>query len=431
MKYDRSRIANAILKATAAAEHSNPKLANAMAAKVEIALTKTYSSSKIPRVEDIQDIVDNVLMENRFSHIARKYIIYRHQRAMTRAARAYSFQVTDNVPYRKIYEILRWNLEHQCDSVDSLNRLISRRKFPDLVKEANARYTEEVVSAANLIVQDAKDIRIAIVAGPSSSGKTTTTIKVAEHLKKFGIGFKTMNLDHYFFDLHNHPVDQFGDRNYETPEALDIKLINKHLVKMLNGETVKMPHYDFKTGIRTLNVHEMRLKKREIILIDSLHGLHEEITRNIPEEAKFKIYIETLGQFKTESGAFMRWSDNRLLRRMIRDKFYRNLKPMETLTHWHYVRRSELTNIIPFINKSNAIINSALPYELPILKDKLFRSVSGAICKYQDDPLRLDAHIRANRVYELLKPIKAIKDDSCVPSDSLLREFIGGSCYMY
>ena len=197
------------------------------------------------------------------------------------------------------------------------------------------------------------------------------------------------------------------------------------------NKTIKTPHYDFKTGIRHLNIHELLLLKKEILLIDSLHGLHENMTHSIPDESKFRVYIETLGQFKTEAGTFMRWADNRLLRRMIRDKHHRNLKPMETLTHWHYVRRSEFANIIPFVNKSNVIINSALPYELPILKHRLFRYIAASIHRYENDPYRLDAHIRANRVYELLKPIKVVSNTSCLPRDSLLREFVGGSKYKY
>jgi uridine kinase len=155
------------------------------------------------------------------------------------------------------------------------------------------------------------------------------------------------------------------------------------------------------------------------------------MTESIPEERKFKLYIETLGQLRGEDGSFMRWADNRLLRRMIRDKDQRNLQPMETLTHWHYVRRSELKNIIPFIKDADFIVNSALPYELPFLKHRLFRYITAAITRFGDSPKRLDAHIRANRVHGVLKALKAVRDDSAVPRDSLLREFIGGSQYAY
>lgn len=428
--YKRSRIANAILKATAAAGRANPDLSESMAQKVESALANTYIDA-VPSVEDIQDVVENTLMSSRLTRIARQYIIYRHQRAMNRAARAYEFEVTDRVPYKKIYEVLRWNMEHECDSVPALNKIIREGNLPQLIKDSDERYKAEAGFAASMIMERLKDIRIAIIAGPSSSGKTTTTIKVGEHLKKAGIGLKAINIDHYFFNLETHPQDEFGDYDYERPEALDMELINDHLVKLLNGQTIKTPHYDFKSGQREMDVHELKLEKGEILLIDSLHGLYDGMTSSIPAENKFELYIETLGQFRGEDGTFMRWSDNRLLRRMIRDKNHRNLQPMQTLTHWHYVRRSELKYIIPFIKNVDCIVNSAMPYELPFLKESLFRRVSQSINRYKNDPKRLDAHIRANRIYDLLKPLTSVSDDTPVPSDSLIREFIGGSRYKY
>jgi uridine kinase len=429
--YDRGRIANAILKATASQGQADPKLARRMAERVEASLGSMYGAERMPSVEDIQDVVETVLMEHKLTKLARAYIIYRHQRAMARAARAYAFEITDNIPYKKIYEVLRWNMDHGCDSVAALNRIIARGGFPGLVRDADQRYHEEVGMAAGMILQAVDRIRVVIVAGPSSSGKTTTTIKVSEALARAGVSFKAINIDHYFFDLEKHPRDEFGDYDYEAPEALDLELINRHLAALLDGKTVRTPHYDFKTGKRTLNVHEFSLKKNEILLIDSLHGLYDAMTSSIPAGNKFKLFIETLGQVRGEDGNFMRWADNRLLRRMIRDREQRNLKPLQTLTHWHYVRRSELRNIIPFIKNTDFIVNSALPYELPLLKSKLFRYVKAVIDQYKDDPRRLDAHIRANRVFALLDPLRAVRDDSCVPAGSLVREFIGGSCYTY
>jgi uridine kinase len=134
---------------------------------------------------------------------------------------------------------------------------------------------------------------------------------------------------------------------------------------------------------------------------------------------------------RAADGTFMRWADNRLLRRMIRDKNHRNLQPMGTLTHWHYVRRSELKHIIPFIGRADFVLNTALPYELPILKARLWDYIPDAIERFRNDPHRQDAYVRAKRVHDLLSPIREVKDDACVPGNSLLREFIGGSVYKY
>jgi uridine kinase len=429
--YSRSRISTAILKTMTSMRRPDPELAARMAAKVEAALVQTYGAEKLPSVEDIQDVVETVLMENGLSRVAREYIIYRHQHAMARAARAYDFEVKDNVPYKKLYESLLWNMDHDCGSVQALNRLIASGRFPDLVREGDRRYEQEVDLAARQILGRADSVRLVIVAGPSSSGKTTTTIKLSERLKTAGVSFKSLNVDNYFFDLERHPKDEFGDYDYETPQALDLELIDAHVSKLLAGHAVRTPRYDFRRGLRVLDVHEMSLGEREILLIDSLHGLCERMTPGVPARHKVRLYIEALGQFKAADGTMMRWADNRLLRRMVRDRAFRNLQPIETLTHWHYVRRSELTNIIPFIKNTDCIVNSALPYELPVLKQAVFRCVSAAKRRYGNDPKRLDAHIRANRVHDLLQPLRGVRDTSPVPADSLLREFIGGSAYTY
>ncbi len=429
--YDRQRIGTAIGKALLANNCPNPAQADALALEVERALARTYTAAATPSVEDVQDVVEQVLLGSGLTRVAKSYIIYRHQRAQVRAGRSQLQDVADNIPYRKIYEVLRWNVAHECDSVANLNRLIARGRLPELIHDGDARYAQEIADAATRIAEHRDQVRIVILAGPSSSGKTTTTIKLREALTQAGLALKAINIDHYFFDLDQHPIDEFGDHDYETPQALDLVLINDHLRRLLDGATIHTPNYDFKSGCRTLDAHPLSLGRNEILLIDSLHGLYEGMTADIPSASKFRIYIETLGQFRAEDGSFMRWADNRLLRRMIRDRLHRNSGPMETLTHWHYVRRSELQYIIPSIKRTDTIINSALPYELPFLRHLLFRLIASARHAFRDDPRRLDAHIRANRVYDLLRPLRAVRDDACVPLDSLLREFIGGSTLSY
>ena len=430
-RYCRARIAEAVFKAAAATGKPDRRLAETVARKVEVALTRTYAGDALPSVEDIQDIVENTLMESGQPQLARNYIIYRHQRAQLRAARAQPFEMSDIIPYRKIYEVLLWNINHKCDSAQALNRTIAKGRFPKLVAAAEQRYQEEVEQAAHLILDRTDPARMVLIAGPSSSGKTTTTIRLGEILRKHGIGLKAMCIDNYFFDLDLHPRDEFGDYDYETPRALDLRLINRHLEQLLAGKKIKTPQYDFKTGKRTLNAREMRLQKNELLLIDSLHGLHKGMTRSVPDECKIRLYVETLGQLRLNDGAFMRWADNRLLRRMIRDSRQRNSTPLQTLTHWHYVRTSELSHIIPFINTADFVVNTALPYELPILKNKLYRHFAKALREFADDPARRDAYIRAKRVMEMLRQVKTVKDSSCVPTTSLFREFLGGSAYTY
>jgi len=429
--YDRTRIAEAILKAMHAVDQSDRAQAEALAQRVEEALEQAYGPDAAPSVEDIQDMVEQTLMTQGHTRTARSYIIYRHERAQMRAARTLSFEVSDNIPYKKIYEALLWNMNYGCDSVEGLNRIIHENRFAELVTAADRRYEDEVGRAAAAIMDRDEPIRLIVIAGPSSSGKTTTTLKLRHGLAETGIKLKTINVDNYFFSLEQHPEDEFGDRDYERPQALDLALINRHLAELLEGRTIRTPDYDFKTGKRRLDVHELRLGHDEMLLLDSLHGLFTEMTESVGPAHKFKLYVETLGQLRGPDGTFMRWADNRLLRRMIRDARFRNLGPMETLAHWHYVRRSELQNIIPFISSVDCVVNTALPYELPILKHRLFEYFEPAIKTYAADPLRQDAYIRAKRVSALLGPLQAVADDGCVPGDSLLREFIGGSSYEY
>ncbi|NCC51427.1 MAG: response regulator SirA [Spartobacteria bacterium] len=430
--YDRDRITTAIFNAATSVGGSDRETAEYLAKCVEKSLNEIYIDGSTPSVEDIQDVVEEILINKDHATTARAFIIYRHERARQREARAVHVEASDNIPYKKIYEVLRWNMDHRCETVEGINRIIANGNYPQLVHDCNERYYAEVARGAEQIIERLPAVRMVIIAGPSSSGKTTTMIKMSEKLKEAGINkLVGINIDHYFFDLEMHPKDEFGDYDYETPEALDLPLINQHLEQLLNGETIKTPHYDFKTGTRELNVHELRLEDDQILLIDSLHGLYDAMTSSIPRENKFRLYIETLGQVQNMDGVFMRWADNRLMRRMIRDSWHRNLKPLQTLTHWHYVRRSELKYIIPFIGNVDYLVNSALPYELPILKNRLFKNFPEGMALYRDDPKRQDAYIRAKRVFEFLDPMTEMADDSAIPDNALLREFIGGSTYKY
>ncbi len=246
-----------------------------------------------------------------------------------------------------------------------------------------------------------------------------------------GLSLVPLTVDNYFFDLELHPKDEFGDYDFESPQALDLALINEHLVRLIAGEEVLIPFYDFKTGKRHDNHTPMRIGPDDIILIDSLHGLYGPMTEGVDEERKFKLYIEPLLQMKGPGGKYIRWTDLRLMRRMERDAAHRAYDPQRTLEHWHYVRKSEMRHIIPYINTTDYIVNSALPYELPIMRARLFDHFAKWVDLYRDDPLRQDAFRRAERVYNLLQAITPVEDDSPIPPDSLLREFIGGSCYEY
>ena len=204
------------------------------------------------------------------------------------------------------------------------------------------------------------------------------------------------------------------------------------MVDLLAGKTVQVPRYNFKTGKREAETDPFHIQENQIILIDTLHGLYGPMTKGIKAENKFKLYIETFSQLKDANKQFTRWTDVRLLRRMTRDQRQRGYNPMMTIGHWHYVRRSELKHIIPYIPTVDYLVNGALCYELAVFKKYMFHHFPEFIKNYQHEPARQDAYIRAKRIFELLNSIETIEnDDELVPKNSLLREFIGGSSYTY
>jgi uridine kinase len=427
-----ARISNAIYRAAVAVGGRDRATAEALAGQVVAILEATTPAGHIPTVEEIQDLVEKVLIENGHARTAKAYILYRDERARARQARAErSAQPSTSIPWAKLWETLDWAVDHDLYTVARLNDRIARGEFAEIVRETDHAYHEDITTAAEMIGARRGQARIVIIAGPSSSGKTTTTIKLAHLLARLGLRLAPLTVDHYFFDLALHPRDEHGDYDFETPQALDLPLINQHLQRLIAGDEVRIPFYDFKTGMRTLDHTPMRVGPDELILIDSLHGLFGEMTAGVADERKFKLYIEPLLQMKDGAGTYVRWTDLRLMRRMVRDATQRAYDPQQTLEHWHYVRTSEKRNILPYVNTADYIVNSGLPYELPVMAARLAGHFERWAELYRDDPLRTDAFERAGRVAALLRQVTAVTDESAIPPDSLLREFIGGSCYTY
>jgi len=430
--FNPERITNAIYRAAVAVGGRDRSIAEGLTRQVVAILEETIPSGRVPTVEEIQDVVEKVLIENGHARTAKAYILYRYEQSRRRQKKLVkSHRDVENIPYRKLWQVLAWSVDHGVNTVAGLNERIARGEFPDLVRESEAAYEEDVATAAELVKERRDELKIVIIAGPSSSGKTTTTIKLEQRLREIGLSLVALNIDNYFFDLELHPRDEYGDYDFETPQALALDLINDHLVRLVAGEEVLLPRYDFKSGKRTDNVTSMRIGPQDIILIDSLHGLYGPMTEGVPDELKFKLYIETLLQMKGPDGRFVRWTDLRLMRRMLRDARHRAYDPQQTLEHWHYVRSSELRNIIPYVNTTDYIVNGALAYELSIMRPRLIGYFARWVEDYCDDPQRQDAYLRAKRVYELLQAVTPVEDDSAIPPTSLLREFIGGSAYEY
>ncbi|TDJ55140.1 MAG: response regulator SirA [Ignavibacteria bacterium] len=426
--FNQERIANAIYRAVVAVGGRDKETANALSLQVVEILNQKFSAETNPHIEDIQDVVEKVLIENGHAQVAKEYILYRDEAAKKKEAEArHHSKQNENIPWAKIWRNLDWAVSHNLHTFEALNERIARGEFAQIVHESENLYEDDVSLAAELIIERLDSLRMVMISGPSSSGKTTTTIKVEQKLVKKGFKFKVLNVDHYFFDLALHPKDEFGDYDFETPQALDLQLINEHLLKLSNGEEVLIPSYDFKTGTRTLNVTQMKLEEDELLLIDSLHGLYPDFSKDILLDKKFKLYLEPLLQMKGPNGKYIRWTDIRLIRRMLRDSVHRAYNPQQTLEHWHYVRSSEMRNIIPYNSSADYIISSGMPYELPLYAHLLLNSFAEWEKKFEGDPLKADAYERSARVYKVLKDISPVEDNSPVPDDSVMREFIGGS----
>lgn len=430
--FNPSRIANAIYRAAVSVGGRNKETAEKLAGKVVEYLEEKYEENYVLDIEEVQDAVEKVLIEQGHAKVAKEYILYRDERKKKREAIAsQGTRPSENIPWDKIWGILDWAVSNDLHTIDQLNKKIDEGKFKEVVHLSEKAYEHDVDQAAKLITERVDKLKMVMITGPSSSGKTTTTTKLEERLKERGFHFVPLNVDHYFFDLELHPKDEFGDYDFETPQALDLDLINEHLHDLSEGKEVQIPFYDFKTGKRKLNQTKLQLKEDEILLIDSLHALYPKFTEGVDPDVTFKVYLEPLLQMKGPDGEYVQWTDLRLIRRMLRDSKHRAYNPQQTLEHWHYVRSSELRHIIPYSGNADYIVNSGMPYEIALYRALLFDKFVEWEKKYEGDPLREDACKRASRVRKILEAVRSVEDDSAVPDTSVLREFIGGSVYKY
>ena len=424
--FTRERISNAIFRAAVSVGGRDRSISESLSDQVVEFLEKNCKKGQYPAVEEVQDIIEKILIKNDHAKVAKAFILYRDERnRRRRKVKSPTEQRSEYIPWAKMWSVLDWAVDHEINSVDKLNHMVESDQVSQLIEISEAAYANDLAAVYEHIIDCKDEIRLVIVAGPSSSGKTTSTNKIAHELEKTGLHFVELNLDNYYFDLEMHPKDEFGDYDFETPQALNIDLINQHLHGLLSGEEVLLPFYDFKTGKGHPDHTPMKLEPGQIILIDSLYGLYPPLTDGI-EDVRVKLYLEPLLQLKKQDGKYVRWTDIRLMRRMLRDQATRAYGYEQTLTHWHYVRSSEIRNIIPYSGTADFIINSAMPYELPLYKHKLGKHFQEWVERYQQDPLRQDAFIRAERIHAMLETITPYPDDSLVPGDSVIREFIGG-----
>ena len=302
-----------------------------------------------------------------------------------------------------------------------LNNIVSLGKYNDVIQLAEANYNSQLAKTADIIFNKKGKVKIVLLAGPSSSGKTTTARKLEVYLKARGFKTHSISTDDYFLNRIDTPKKPNGDYDFESLRAVDTDLFNKHLIKLLAGEKVLIPEYNFVLGEREYKGRTLQMGENDIIIIEGLHALNPELTIAIDDSNKFKIYISPLTQLNIDNHNRIHTSDTRRLRRIIRDNKYRGWNAADTLRNWKNILEGEEQYVFPYQNKADIIINSALIYELGVLKtyaEPLLFSVN------EDD----EVYPEAIRLINFLRNFLPIPSDD-VPKESVLREFIGGSCF--
>ena len=318
--------------------------------------------------------------------------------------------------YKDIHRVLNIN------TVYKLNKQITRGNSAELVLLAEALHEKKISNIADNIINK-KGVKVVLIAGPSSSGKTTFAKRLGIQLRLNGLKPVTISVDNYFVERKDTPLDEKGNYDFECLEAIDLKLFNDHLTALLNGEEVLCPTFDFKLGAKQYNGETMKLADDEILVIEGIHCLNDKLTASIPKDKKYKIYISALTVLNIDYYNRISTTDSRLIRRMVRDHNFRGYTALHTLKIWDSVNRGEEKYIFPFQDDADSMFNTSLIYEICVLKKylmPLLEEIDNTHPEYSE----------AKRLHEFLKYFEDI-DDKYVPENSLLREFIGGSIFEY
>ena len=333
-------------------------------------------------------------------------------------------EVPEFKPQHKLFNVLKestnWGNMLNVDTVGALNDAIATGNISELILVQEALQEKKIADIAEEIASK-PDKKFIMIAGPSSSGKTTFSHRLAVQLKAHGLKPHTIECDNYFVERENTPKDKDGNYNFECLEAIDINLFNEQMTALLRGETVEIPTFNFKTGKKEYKGNKLTLGSDEILVIEGIHCLNDKLSANIPMENKFKIYISALTQLNIDEHNRIPTTDGRLIRRMVRDARTRGSDAKRTLQMWDSVRRGEEENIFPYQESADVMFNSALIYELAVLKQSAEPLLFGIS---KDEP----EYYEAKRLLKFLDYFLGINSED-IPKNSIIREFIGGSIF--
>ncbi len=327
-------------------------------------------------------------------------------------------------PFReKLFHVLRdsyrWSDKLEVPNVAALNKLICDGKGAELIMMQEALQEKNIGNIAEMAARD-PDKRIVMIAGPSSSGKTTFSHRLATHFQALGYNPHPIAVDNYFRNREDYPTDEFGNIDMEALGCVDIETFNEHMNALLAGDKVEIPRFNFHTGKREYKGNYLQMGKKDILIIEGIHCLNDELSYSMPKESKFKIYISALTQLNVDEHNRIPTTDGRLIRRMVRDARTRGTNAFETIQMWQSVRRGEDRNIFPYQESADVMFNSALVYELAVLKlyaEPLLFGIPRDTVEYDE----------AKRLLKFMDYFLGM-DSEMIPKNSILREFIGGSC---
>lgn len=327
-------------------------------------------------------------------------------------------------PQNKLFNVLKdsTNLSSimEIDTVGSLNEQIAKGNINDIILVQEALQEKKIAYIAHLISQR-PDVKFVMIAGPSSSGKTTFSHRLAIQLKTMGKKVHTIGVDDYFVDREHTPRDSDGQYNYEVLEALDVEQFNKDMTALNNGMEVSMPTFNFKTGKREYKGNTIKLEEGDILVIEGIHCLNDNLSYSLDKDSKFKIYISALTTLNIDEHNRIPTTDGRLIRRIVRDARTRATNAEETIARWASVRKGEENYIFPYQEEADIMFNSALVYEISVLKqycEPLLFSI----------PVTSPYHAEAKRLIKFMDYFIGVSSDT-IPSNSIMREFVGGSCF--
>lgn len=318
--------------------------------------------------------------------------------------------------YDDIHKILNVN------TVYKLNKAVEEGNIKDIIMLDEALHEKKIANIADKIAKN-RNVKMILIAGPSSSGKTTFAQRLGLQLRINQIKPVTISVDNYFVERKDTPKDENGNYDFECIEAIDLELFNDHLTKLLNGEEIEMPEFDFHVGTKRYNGKKLKLEPDQVLVIEGIHCLNDKLTNKIPKEQKYKIYISALTVLNMDRYNRISTTDTRLIRRIVRDYQFRSYDAKHTIKTWHMVNRGEEKNIFPYQEEANSIFNTSLIYELGVLKGfvmPLLEEIKQEESEYAE----------ARRLIDMLKYFETIPADY-VPTNSLLKEFLGGGNFKY